>query len=126
MRVVPELYCTNITESVSYFTQILGFTVKYERPDEHFAYLTRDGVDLMFEGLSGDSRKWLTGELNVPFGRGINFQWDVLNIDQLYLEVMAKSPDSIYLPIESKTYQVDDRLVTQKQFIVQAIRRKKV
>ncbi|MGO2149347.1 bleomycin resistance protein [Halomonas sp.] len=118
-KVVPEIYCTDIAESMSYFTQVLGFTIKYERPDEHFAYLSRDGVDLMLEGLSGDSRKWITGELNTPFGRGINFQWDVLNIDKLYSEVIVKSPDSIYLALESKNYQVGNEFVTQKQFIVQ-------
>ncbi|WP_447927815.1 bleomycin resistance protein [Vreelandella sp. EE27] len=119
LKMVPELYCTDIDESVSYFTQVLEFIIKYERPDEHFVYLTREGVDLMLEGLKGNSRKWLTGELNAPFGRGINFQWDVSDIDKLYSSVLIESPSSIYLPIESKCYQVKDKSVTQKQFIVQ-------
>lgn len=56
----------------------------------------------MLEALAGDSRKWITGELDAPFGRGINFQWNVLNIDDMYAKVISESPGSIYLPLESK------------------------
>ncbi len=35
----------------------------------------------MLEGLSGDSRKWGTGALESPLGRGVNFQWDVTSVD---------------------------------------------
>ena len=119
LRVVPELYCTDIHTSVEFFIHVLGFEIKYQRPEEHFAYLTRSGVDLMLEGLSSPSRKWITQELVAPFGRGINFQWDVDNIDSMYADILKRAPDSIYLPMESKGYQVKEELVIQKQFIIQ-------
>ncbi|MCF7505071.1 VOC family protein [Vibrio sp. L3-7] len=119
LRVVPELYCLDIEVSKSFFVEILGFSVKYERPEEAFAYLTMDGVDVMLEGLSGDSRKWVTGKLEAPFRRGVNFQWDVSNIDALYQRVCIQSKDSIYLTLESKSYPCGERIATQKQFIVQ-------
>lgn len=119
LRVVPELYCLDIEVSKSFFVEVLGFSVKYERPEEAFAYLTLDGVDVMLEGLNGDSRKWITDKLEVPFGRGVNFQWDVSDIDTLYQQVSDQSKVSIYLTLESKSYSCDDRVVIQKQFIVQ-------
>ncbi|MEZ9179190.1 bleomycin resistance protein [Vibrio cyclitrophicus] len=119
LRVVPELYCLDIEVSKSFFVEVLGFSVKYERPEEAFAYLTLDGVDVMLEGLNVDSRKWITDKLEVPFGRGVNFQWDVSDIDTLYQQVSDQSKASIYLTLESKSYSCDDRVAIQKQFIVQ-------
>ncbi|MEM7132399.1 MAG: VOC family protein [Chloroflexota bacterium] len=120
MRVVPELYCTNIKDNIDFFVGLLGFSIKYARESEEFVYLTRDGVDLMLEGLSGDSRKWLIGDLERPFGRGVNFQWDVSGISELYSKVRSLSPGSIYLPLETKSYAVNERHIEQRQFIVQS------
>ncbi|MEZ8055311.1 bleomycin resistance protein [Vibrio sp. 10N.222.54.F12] len=119
LRVVPELYCFDINVSKSFFVDVLGFEVKYERPDEEFTYLTLDGVDVMLEGIAGKSRKWLSGDLEFPLGRGVNFQWDVIDIEPLYQRVNESAADSIYLALESKSYQCGDSIATQKQFIVQ-------
>ncbi|TOF96425.1 VOC family protein, partial [Vibrio parahaemolyticus] len=94
--------------------------IKYERPEEQFVYLTLDGVDLMLEGLSSQSRKWITGNPEFPLGRGMNFQWDVNDIGRLYREVCSKSNESIYLALESKSYECGTKSVVQKQFIVQS------
>ncbi|MGF1753657.1 VOC family protein [Vibrio makurazakiensis] len=119
LRVVPELYCFDINISKSFFINVLGFSVKYERPEEDFVYLTLDGVDLMIEGITGNSRKWVSGDLDAPLGRGINLQWDVTDIESLYRNISSKAPDSIYLVMESKSYQCGSSVATQKQFIVQ-------
>ncbi|MDA0107692.1 VOC family protein [Vibrio sp. La 4.2.2] len=141
MRVVPELYCQSIKDNITFFVDVLGFAIKYQREEEEFVYLTREGVDLMLEGVDlmlegvdlmlegvdlmlegvgGDSRKWLTGNLEYPFGRGVNFQWDVSDINALYSTVQSKAPSSIFLPMESKSYSVDGKTVTQAQFIVES------
>ncbi|KXO12965.1 Glyoxalase [Moritella sp. JT01] len=119
LRVVPELYCVDIDVSKHFYVDILGFSIKYQRPEEQFLFLTLDGVDLMLEGLNSAGRKWLTGDMNVPFGRGVNFQWDTNDIDNIYDRIQSLSPSSIYMALETKTYECNDQLVTQKQFIVQ-------
>ncbi len=119
LQLVPELYCTDIEQTKIFYTTILGFKIKYQRPEEQFVYFTLNGLDLMFEGISGDSRHWLTGKLERPFGRGVNFQWDVLDIDKLYKRVSKLSPKSIYLDLETKSYRINDQTAIQKQFIVQ-------
>ena len=70
LRVVPELLCTDVYESTRYFVDVLGFQIKYERPDELFVYLSLGGVDLMLEGILPTGRQWITGELQAPLGRG--------------------------------------------------------
>src|SRR6202165_2051347 len=46
-RLVPELVCSNFAESLRFYTELLGFSVRYSRIDERFAYLERDGAELM-------------------------------------------------------------------------------
>ena len=120
MKIVPELYVQSIDDNLAFFVDILGFNIKYQRKEEQFVYLTREGLDLMLEGVEGNSRKWLAGKLETPFGRGINFQWDVTGIEMLYSKVQSKCNDLIFLPKETKSYQVNDRHVTQLQFIVRS------
>jgi hypothetical protein len=45
---IPELICSDLGLSLAFY-RLLGFTIKYSRPRERFAYLTRDGADLMLE-----------------------------------------------------------------------------
>lgn len=119
MKVVPELLCSDIEATKDFYCRILGFEVAHERPEERFAYFTRDGVDIMAEEFDTPGRHWITGELEAPFGRGVNFQWDVKNIERLYQQVQELSPDSVYMEIETKTYQCGDKLISQRQFLVQ-------
>jgi hypothetical protein len=46
-----------------------------------------------------------------PFGRGVNFQWDVAEIDDLYSRIKAKVPSSIYLKMKTKEYQCANEVV---------------
>jgi catechol 2,3-dioxygenase-like lactoylglutathione lyase family enzyme len=119
LKVVPELYCTDIAVTKEFYLNVFGFSIKYERVDEQFVYFTLDGVDIMIEGISVNGSRWLTAEMAKPFGRGVNFQWDVNEIDELYSNVTSKAPDSIYLEMETKSYKCNDRIAVQKQFIVQ-------
>ncbi|MDO6685005.1 MULTISPECIES: bleomycin resistance protein [unclassified Agarivorans] len=119
LKLVPELYCENIEVTKKFYVEVFGFEVKYERVEEQFAYFTLGGVDIMAEGINGVGRRWLTDKMEKPFGRGVNFQWDVSEIDDLYSRVKASVPDSIYLEMEAKEYQCAEHLAIQKQFIVQ-------
>ncbi|GLS92124.1 aldoketomutase [Psychromonas marina] len=119
LKLVPELYCADIEVTKKFYVEVFGFKIKYERVEDQFAYFTLDGVDIMAEGINGMGRRWLTDKMEKPFGRGVNFQWDVNEIDALYARVKAAVPDSIYLEMETKEYQCADEVAVQKQFIVQ-------
>lgn len=118
-KLVPEIYCEHIDITKKFYVEVFGFDIRYERVDEQFAYFTLEGVDLMVEGINGVGRRWVTGKLEKPFGRGVHFQWDVTEIDNLYSRIKTKSPSSIYLEMETKTYQCAHEVIAQKQFIAQ-------
>lgn len=120
MPVTPECYVVDIEKNKAFFVEVLGFAIQYERPKEAFAYLSFQGSALMLEELSANSRKWLTGEMLVPFGRGVNFQWDVKGVAALYARVKLFAPESIFLPLEQKTYVRKCDNITTIQFIVQS------
>lgn len=49
----------------------------------------------------------------------MNFQWETTGLDALCENVLSKTPDSIYLDLESKEYQCGEILKKQRQFIIQ-------
>ena len=113
----PELGVTDIARSLGFYRDILSFTVVYDRPAEGFAYLRYEGLELMLDQI-GLGRSWETGPLEPPLGRGMNLQCKVSAIAPL-LDRLAAAGTALYLPVETKTYRVRNRDVTQRQFCVQ-------
>ena len=113
---VPELYVSNLETSLVFYIDVLGFEVAYDRPEEKFAYLHRDGAELMLEQV--DEKSWLTGELVPPFGRGGNFQILVAMIAALY-EACLQTTAAIKVPLERRAYDTGDQTIIQTQFVVQ-------
>ncbi len=116
-ELVPELNCRDIAASLKFYTQILGFMILYQRPEEKFAYLKREGACLMLEQPTPTSRTWLLGELTYPYGRGVNFQIKVRDVDALYGKITAAGL-KLLLPIEEKWYRRDEHQVGSRQFVV--------
>jgi catechol 2,3-dioxygenase-like lactoylglutathione lyase family enzyme len=115
-KLVPELYCSNFEHSLRFCVELLGFRILYDRPEEKFAYLDRDGAELMIEQPTG--RRWLTGDLTQPFGRGINLQIQVSEIDALHDKCRAERIP-IFLAPEEKLYGRGDMHLRCRQFLVQ-------
>ena len=115
-RLVPELVCTNLAASLAFYVDMLGFRVRYDRPEVGFAYLEREGAELMLDELSPGS--WLTGEMSQPFGRGINFQIEVSDVAALR-EVVRESDVAVYREIEDAWYRAADAYVGNRQFVAQ-------
>ena len=114
---IPELYCSDLSNTLDFYTNILGFTVLFERVEERFCCLKKGNAQLMFEEL-GAGRQWLTGELQKPFGHGVNFQIEIDAVDDL-CEKVIKSGYALFLPLENKWYRQNDTCVGNRQFIVQ-------
>jgi catechol 2,3-dioxygenase-like lactoylglutathione lyase family enzyme len=108
--------CSDIERSVSFYVGVLGFTVRYARPEEQFAYLEREGAEIMLEQPTG--RTFLTAALEHPYGRGINFQIEVTDVRSLYAAVKA-SAWPLLLDLEDKWYRRDELMCGNRQFVVQ-------
>lgn len=81
---VPELYVTDFVKSRLFYTQIVNFSVEYERKDPLFAYLSYQGSHLMIQELDPrEDPAFITGGFAYPFGRGINFQITTNDVEQL-------------------------------------------
>jgi lactoylglutathione lyase len=117
-KLVPEFVCSNFAESLRFYTGLLGFRVLYSRPEERFAYLERDGAELMLEQSVGKDRLWPRAELAYPFGRGINFQIQVADAERLHAVILAAGV-AVYLPLEERWYRRETDEIGVKQFAIQ-------
>jgi catechol 2,3-dioxygenase-like lactoylglutathione lyase family enzyme len=114
---VPELSITNFEKSLHFYTQILGFSIAYQRPEEGFAFLTLGQAQIMIDEI-GKSRTWATAEFNYPLGRGINLQIEVASLEPLLTNLRANHIQ-LFLEPEEKWYQVGDYEAGNRQFLVQ-------
>ncbi|HET6606793.1 MAG TPA: VOC family protein [Rhodopila sp.] len=114
---VPELLVTDIDASLRFWCGLCGFTIAYERLHEGFDYLDRDGAQVMLEAR-GRNRNWITGALDVPYGRGINLQIAVADLDPI-LQSLAGVDWKLFMPPEEKWYRARDKETGVRQFLVQ-------
>ena len=118
-KLVPEICVLNLEKSLGFYVDILGFTIKYDRPEEGFAYLENQGSEIMLEEINPSQRQWITGKLEYPFGRGMNFQMEIDNVDDLY-KTVKKHNIPLYLDLEEKWYRTGDNQQSGlKQFNIQ-------
>ena len=103
---VPELDVVDLGVSLDFYRRVVGFTLVFERPAERFAYLDLEGSSLMLQEAAGPGRRFRTGPLEHPFGRGVNFQAAVADVDALCHRVVAAGFELI-IPLEERWYDVD-------------------
>ena len=103
---VPELDVDDLDASLRFYVGVIGFTVIFQRPRERFAYLGLDGAELMLEDASGPGRRFRTAPLQHPYGRGINLQIPVPDVDATLAAVRAAGIEPV-IDIEERWYDVD-------------------
>jgi catechol 2,3-dioxygenase-like lactoylglutathione lyase family enzyme len=103
---VPELDVSALATSMRFYAEVLEFRTLFERPEERFAYLERDGVELMIQEATGPGRRFRTAPLEIPYGRGVNFQLRVEDVDAVHARAVTAGV-SIVVPIEERWYEVD-------------------
>ena len=114
---IPEFKVTDFEKSLDFYTRLAEFKIHYDRPEEKFAMLERDEAMLMIELMETQDR-WAIGERKYPLGQGINFQFEVKNVDDLYSNFKnANYP--IFFEMEEKWYRMGDVEGRSRQFLVQ-------
>ena len=108
---IPELSVKDIQKSKQFYLEILGFQLDYERVEDNFAFVSLDEAQIMIEQSNG---YWQTGELKYPYGRGVNFQIEVKDIEIL-LRNLKKHNVALFRDIMTNSYSE----FIQKEFIVQ-------
>ncbi|HEY4487527.1 MAG TPA: VOC family protein [Candidatus Paceibacterota bacterium] len=76
-KLVPELLVEDLDISLSFWRDLLGFEIAYQRPEQGFVYLERvEGAQIMLCKRSGN---WETAALERPFegemvsGNGVRY-----------------------------------------------------
>ncbi|MBP1302881.1 VOC family protein [Curtobacterium sp. 1310] len=114
---VPELLVRDLDRSIAFWCGLCDFAVRYDRPQERFAYLVQGTAHVMLE-QAGVGRNWLTGPLDAPLGRGVNFQVAVPDSASLARRLTAAGVP-LFMQPETTWYGVGDEQAGVHQFLVQ-------
>ena len=114
---VPELLVADLDRTLAFWCGLCGFTVNYARPDARFAYVVLGSAHLMLE-QAGVGRNWVTGPLDAPLGRGVNFQVSVPDSGAL-AAVLRDADWPLFMEPETKWYPVGGEEAGVEQFLVQ-------
>jgi catechol 2,3-dioxygenase-like lactoylglutathione lyase family enzyme len=117
VKLVPELYCTDLERSLEFYIQVCGFAVRYSRPEDRFAYLDLDGAELMLEQTVTPERTFVAAPLEYPLGRGMNLQIETADVRALH-DRASKRGCRIFLPLEERWYRRETEEVGNAQFVV--------
>lgn len=115
-RMVPELTVTDFSASLHFYTSVLGFSIMIKRQEPDFAYISLGEAQLMLEQYHPDG--WNTGELVRPLGRGINFQLEVDDVEQILARVHAHGV-KLYRGLQDSYYSNGETSACQREFLVQ-------
>ena len=114
-HLVPELSCSNFVASLAFYRDALGFSVRYVRPENNFAYLELGEAQLMLEQ---ENNHWLTDDLVRPYGRGMNLQIEVDDVESLRDRLIACEV-SLFRELTTTWYRQGDIKHGQREFLVQ-------
>jgi catechol 2,3-dioxygenase-like lactoylglutathione lyase family enzyme len=116
-KLVPELDVADLPRALRFYVDLCGFRVDYERPEEGFAYLEREGAELMLQVADGPGRRFRTAPLEHPYGRGVNLQVEVSDAGSLHATILAAGIETL-IGLERRTYRVRGEEVETEQFVV--------
>ena len=115
---VPELLVTDIDRSLIFWCGLVGFEIHYDRLEERFAMLALGTAAVMLEERQLGVREWVTGPLDAPFGRGLNFQIAVPAVAPI-LGRLAVARWPLFMDVEDAWYRAGAEDIGQRQFLVQ-------
>lgn len=113
-KLIPELTVSDIERSKKFYINVLGFELEYERQENHFAFLSLGEAQLMLDEINGN---WDVGELVYPFGRGMNLQIEINNLEQF----VAKMKDQGIVPFKDifcSQYRCDNVTYFEKEVLI--------
>nr|WP_315081766.1 VOC family protein [uncultured Clostridium sp.] len=112
---VSELSVQDIEKSKEFYIDILGFKLEYERIEDKFAFISFEEAQIMIEEING---YWNTVILEHPFGRGVNFQINVSNVDDL-ISSLNKNKIELFRNVKINIYEANGEAYVEKEILVQ-------
>jgi catechol 2,3-dioxygenase-like lactoylglutathione lyase family enzyme len=96
---VPEFYVSSLAKSLAFYVDLLGFELRYARPEASFAAVSCEGGELLREEFSAvktasdlefEQGHWRTADFEYPLGRSVNFEFTVTDVEQLHARVFRR------------------------------------
>ena len=112
---IPELKVKDIDKTKEFYVKVLQFKVEYERFEDRFVFLSYEGNQMMFEQ---DNDNWSVGRLEYPYGRGVNFEMTVSDVESLYKRVLDYGIKP-FRDLKVSHYRNSDETIVQKEFLIQ-------
>lgn len=112
---IPELSVSDIKVSVDFYVNVLGFEFEYERKEDKFVFLSYGKAQIMLQEISDT---WFVANLEKPFGRGINFQIETDNLDELTANLEKHNVKPFKDVFESQ-YREDNIIHKEREVLIQ-------
>ena len=112
---IPELTVRDIDITRRFYADILGFKIEYERPENRFIFVSLEANQIMLEQENGN---WNIGTLEYPYGRGVNFEMTVSDVEKLYQHVL-ESGIKPFRALTVNHYRNGEKDIIQKEFLIQ-------
>lgn len=117
--ILPELYVTDFKKSLHFYVDIIGFKLEYDRQNPNFAFLSLNGSQIMIQELEpNESGEYVTGVFEYPFGRGINFQMKVTDVNKI-VQSLKNNNYSLRKDIFESWYKVNNIFKGNREILVQ-------
>jgi len=122
-HIIPEFLVSNVKLSLDFYTNILGFKVEYSRPEDNFYFLSLRKAQIMIiqdpiTGVNENSNEWITGKIEYPRGRGLNFQIEVKNLDKIINRAKTRQYE-LYKDKNEVWRKIRKKEVGEIEFLVQ-------
>ena len=123
---VPELYVSNLDVSLSFYIDVLGFHLEYDRPEDMFACIALGSAHLMLEETPAlacataeqfHAGQWRTADLERPFGRGINLEIRVAGIEAIHVRLKEVGYPML-LELHARVFRVKGEQHSFRQLLV--------
>jgi catechol 2,3-dioxygenase-like lactoylglutathione lyase family enzyme len=114
---IPELLVSDLTQSLDFYVNKLGFEVEFERPDDKFAFIVYQDSQIMLE--QDHETAWLTAEISYPRGRGLNFEIETNSLEAIITRIVAhqipyfRPPKENWYAIKNGIYEEVKELLIQ-------------
>lgn len=113
---IPELYVSSFQKSLEFYTQVLRFKIEYQREKPQFAFLSYQGCQIMIQ-QEDDNEDWHNATPDYPFGRGINFQITVSDIQEI-IDKLNQVNYPLKKGLQDSLYQVKNTSYGCIEFLV--------
>ena len=111
---IPEFTVDNLQQSIYFYVNMLGFKHEYTIDENKCSYLSYNDAQIMIEQVNKSLRY---SEIRYHLGIGVNLQFEVPNIDELFTQLNSKHYP-IHVPPEDVWYKMEDKLTGNREFIV--------